>query len=150
MALPALLSRPIVATAAAVGLALFAGFAGYRFRASHVPGELALAREAVLKAERACLEGSVCAAAADRRAAESEALVRTALADAEARHAADLASLEAAGREAVASARSAGRRELEALQAAAARSRARAAASQECSAWAATPVPCPLSLSSPP
>ncbi len=96
------------------------------------------------QAERDCIEGSVCAAAADRRAAEQRQVVADAQAAARAQAelaAAELLKQEKDAREAAESRASAARA---AASAAERRFQQALATNQACAAWAAAPVPCPL------
>lgn len=146
MPLPALLAKPALALAAGAGLLLGGALAGYFYRGSQVPGEIALARAALTKAEVECREGTACAAAADRRVVETAAAVDAARLAAEAIAAEQLAALKAEKRAALAAARAAAARDRTALERAFVRSREAVASSQECAAWSATVVPCPLAL----
>lgn len=96
------------------------------------------------QAERDCIEGSVCAAAADDRAEVQRQVVADAQAAARAQAevaAAAQLEQEKAAREAAESRATAARM---AASAAERRFQAALAANQACSTWAATPVPCPL------
>ena len=134
----------LIAAGAALAVIGGAWVGGCQYRARQVPGELEFARAEVRKAETECHEGTACAAAADRRALEQAAAVRDAVKAAEDRAraaAAEALAAEQAAREraqAAAAVAQAKQREAEA------RYQAALATSQECRAWSAATVPCPL------
>jgi hypothetical protein len=125
-------------------LAVAVAGGGWWLRAQRVPAELEAVRAEILAREAACEVGSFCAQAALRRAAETAELVAVARQAAEeraaasaaadaARLAAELAGAAERASDGLVKAAAAERRLLEAM-----------AASQECSTWESSRVPCPL------